>query len=435
MAFNYYRSTWCGPAAASKHNNKEIEACALVVATLRQKRRWGGSVVGHQTKRRDRISGDIRLNNDYFVERPLFNSEDFRRRFRMQRSLVLEIEDKISAANDFFKQRRDCAGVLGFSTRQKCTVALRMLAYGGPADFLDEGLRMGESTILKTVMEFATTIIEVFGDEFLRPPSESELEHILAVNDARGFPGMIGSIDCMHWQWANCPTSLAGMYKGHKGKPTVILEAVATKDLRIWHAFFGLPGSHNDINVLHRSPVFDDLAKGNTPAVDFTVNGNPYTLGYYLGDGIYPDWATIVKSVSGPVSNKQTVFAAQQEACRKDVERCFGVLQAKWKILHRPARLWNQTDLNTIMRACVILHNMVLEDERGVNLPNVHVSEWPGAANPPITPLRTVHGIDEYMEAYSLIQDKSTHQQLKLDLIDHMWQLYGSKSGPFAPSP
>jgi hypothetical protein len=151
----------------------------------------------------------------------------------MQQSLMLEIEDKVSAANNFFIQRRNIASVLGFSTRQKCIVALRMLAYGGPADFHDEGLRMGESTILKTDKEFASTIIEVFGDEFLRPPSESELQHILSMNEARGFPNMIESIDWMHWQWAKCHTAFAGMYKGHKGKPTMILEAVATQDLRI----------------------------------------------------------------------------------------------------------------------------------------------------------------------------------------------------------
>jgi hypothetical protein len=46
-----------------------------------------------------------------------------------------------------------------------------MLAYGGAADFHDEGLRMDESTVLKTVKEFASTTIKVFGDEFLRPPS------------------------------------------------------------------------------------------------------------------------------------------------------------------------------------------------------------------------------------------------------------------------
>ncbi|PUZ77821.1 hypothetical protein GQ55_1G404000 [Panicum hallii var. hallii] len=78
MAFNYYQRTWCGSAAATT-NYDEIEACAVVVSTLRKKRRWGGSVVGHKTKNRDRIGGNIQLNNDYFIERPLFNAEEFRR--------------------------------------------------------------------------------------------------------------------------------------------------------------------------------------------------------------------------------------------------------------------------------------------------------------------------------------------------------------------
>lgn len=43
---------------------------------------------------------------------------------------------------------------------------------------------------------------------------------------------------------------------------------------------------------------------------------------------------------------------------------------------------------------------MVLENERGVDLSNVHVSEWPGSAIPPITPLRAVSGIEEFIEAH-----------------------------------
>jgi hypothetical protein len=311
---------------------------------------------------------------------------DMLNRFRMCKSLFLKIVDEMKSANDKFVQKRDAAGKQGFSAKQKCTIAIKMLAFGSIADAHDDGIRMGESTIFECLTKFVKTVTAVFGPEFLRPPNETELEHILAVNKARGFPGMMGSIDCMHWEWERCPTALAGMYKGHKGKPTIILEAVATQDLRIWHAYFGLPGSHNDINVLQRSPVFDDVADGNAPPVDFSVNGNTYSLGYYLADGIYPEWATLVKSISAPISNKQKVFAAQQEACRKDVERAFGVLQAKWEILHGPARLWKQKTLNSIMRACVILHNVVIDDERGLDLPIVQRSEWLGADNPP--PLR-----------------------------------------------
>ena len=233
----------------------------------------------------------------------------------MRQELFLRIVDEVTAKNSFFKQRRNAVGQLGFSALHKCTVALNMLAYGGPADELDAHSKMGESTVLETLKEFVMTVSKVFGKEYLRPPRSEEIEHILSINLARGFPGMICSIDCMHWEWSNCPTGWQGMYRGHKGKPTLILEAVATQDLRIWHAYFGLPGSHNDINVLHRSNVFDDLANGRAPSVDFHVNDNIYSLGYYLADGIYPDWATLVKSIPMPISNKQKVFSEQQESC------------------------------------------------------------------------------------------------------------------------
>jgi hypothetical protein len=177
------------------------------------------------------------------------------------------------------------------------------------------------------------------------------------------------------------------MYRGHKGKPTLILEAVATEDLRIWHAYFGLPGSHNDINVLHRSNVFDNLANGRAPSVEFHVNDNIYSLGYYLADAIYPDWATLVKSIPLPVSNKQKVFSEQQESCLKDGERellvsyrlsgksCIGQLVYGIKKV-----------LNSIMCACVILHNMVVEDECGVQLPNVHMWMLYGQCSGPFGP-------------------------------------------------
>jgi len=158
--------------------------------------------------------------------------------------------------------------------------------------------------------------------------------------EKRGFPGMLGSIDCMHWKWKNCPTSWQGMYSGHIHEPTSILEAVALYDLWIWHAFFGLLGSHNDINMLDRSFLFSDLAQGRAPPVNYTINNHNYTMGYYLVDGIYPQWATFVKTISSSQGNRRKHFAAAQESARKDVERAFGVLQARFAIVRGPARFF-----------------------------------------------------------------------------------------------
>ncbi|XP_010474135.1 PREDICTED: uncharacterized protein LOC104753604 [Camelina sativa] len=148
---------------------------------------------------------------------------------------------------------------------------------------------------------------------------------------------MVGSIDCMHWEWKNCPTPWKGQYSRGSRKPTIVLEAVASQDLWIWHAFFGPPGTLNDINVLERSSVFDDILEDRAPRVTYVVNGRQYNMAYYLTDGTYPNWATFIQSITLLRGRKAKLFAQFQEACRKDVERAFGVLQARFAIVKNPA--------------------------------------------------------------------------------------------------
>ena len=54
-----------------------------------------------------------------------------------------------------------------------------------------------------------------------------------------------------------------------------MLEAVVSHDLWFWHAYFGLAGSNNEINVLHQSPIFDDVYDGIEPECPFQVNTSP----------------------------------------------------------------------------------------------------------------------------------------------------------------
>lgn len=174
------------------------------------------------------------------------------------------IREGVVAYDPYFECKEDALGKLGFSSYQKCTAAIRMLAYGIPGDLVDEYVRMSESTCLLSMYSFCKAVMAVFGPEYLREPTAADTERLLAINADRGFPGMLGSIDCMHWKWKNCPFAWQGRYKGHVKGATVILEAVASQDLWIWHYFFGMPGSHNDINVLQRSSVFARLAEGHS---------------------------------------------------------------------------------------------------------------------------------------------------------------------------
>ena len=75
---------------------------------------------------------------------------------------------------------------------------MRMLAYGVAADAVDDYVRISESTSIESLRRFVRAVIKIFKDEYLRAPNSEDIQRLLAEGEAHGFPGMLGSIDCMH---------------------------------------------------------------------------------------------------------------------------------------------------------------------------------------------------------------------------------------------
>jgi Plant transposon protein len=93
---------------------------------------------------------------------------------------------------------------------------------------------------------------------------------------------------------------------------------------------------------------------------------------------MYPKWPAFLHSSSHPISEKEEFFGKAQEATRKDVEKAFGVLNAKRRIISYPSRYWSKTFMKDIMACCVILHNMnveLREQDCGENLEAHHGSK------------------------------------------------------------
>ena len=192
---------------------EEDETISMLLAWRANKKpKIGGSVFGRQKLWRERIEGHNKLMRMYFNDDATFPESYFRRRFRMSKDLFKKIAGKVAKYDRFFEQRRNAAGELGHSTYQKITAALRMLAYGIPADLIDDHLAMGESTAIMCVKRFVVAIVQVFGATYLRAPNAEDTARLLEENAARGFPGMLGSIDCMHWSWKNCPVAWHGQF-------------------------------------------------------------------------------------------------------------------------------------------------------------------------------------------------------------------------------
>lgn len=192
-----------------------------------------GSIPGHIVINRDREGAHARLYNDYFADNPLYNEAMFRRKFRMSRSLLVRIVDAVKEHDDYFVQRRDATGRTGLSPLQKVTSAIHVLTRGLLPDANDEYVKLSESSAIKSLKRFCSAIIEIFSTQYLRAPTSSDIARLLYIGEQHGFPGMLGSLGCMHWKWQNCPTGWSSSRSGRSGNPTIILEAIADYDLWI----------------------------------------------------------------------------------------------------------------------------------------------------------------------------------------------------------
>lgn len=198
---------------------------------------------------------------------------------------------------------------------------------------------------------------------------------------------MFASFDCMIYIWKNYLVVWQGLYGDKDGNRSIILEAVASQNLHSWHIYFGLLKSNN------------------------------YKRYYLLTDGIYPKWACFIQTIHATQDEKCIHYVSSQEAVQKDVEWCFGVLQAHFVIILNPCRQWDIQCIRDVMFTCYILHNMIIEDEEGLGL------DLPCNLGTRRVPLQCDPGYEQLAAGTFEVEDRDTHYLLWGDLIEHLWTI------------
>ncbi|XP_004295938.1 PREDICTED: uncharacterized protein LOC101298406 [Fragaria vesca subsp. vesca] len=165
-----------------------------------EERQWGGSSKGRTYNARDRELMDQRLKAQYFTDPCRYEPNIFRRRYRMQPWVFDRMIHDVANYDSYFVQKRDATGRVSLSTEQKLTCAIRQLAYGITADFFDDYMDIAKSTAIEILEHFTRAIWNVYHEQYLHRPTPADLRRLLDKAADRGFPGMIGSLDCMHWR-------------------------------------------------------------------------------------------------------------------------------------------------------------------------------------------------------------------------------------------
>jgi hypothetical protein len=219
--------------------------------------------------------------------------------------------------------------------------------------------------------EFDKAMRTIYMKEFLRLPTATDLKNIVKLHKAvHSLDGMIGSLDCTHTFWKNCPKAWQGLYKGKESKPSIVMESIADYFLFLWHASYRYTGTLNDNTILHLSPFMDRLLDGTFHEVEaeaalvpFLIKVEQFNEVFVLvDDGIYPSYSRFSRGIKVPATREEKQYTLWQEGARKDVERAFGVIKNTWQFLDRLILLHDLTDISNRAVSCLLLHNILVTD-------------------------------------------------------------------------
>ncbi|KAK1663525.1 hypothetical protein QYE76_051684 [Lolium multiflorum] len=152
---------------------------------------------------------------------------------------------------------------------------------------------------------------------------------------------------------------------------------------------------------------------------DDATHANNFRRQYMMSKGLFMNILHGIREFDPYFKLKHDI-----EACRKDFERAFGVLQAQFAIVRYPALRWPHDQMWEVVQTCVIMHNMIIEDDRK-NQVRRHVG--PNECWDPLAEVDHVVPPDfgDFLTIHAKTRDNNVHEQLQNDLVEHMWRAKG----------
>jgi hypothetical protein len=139
---------------------------------------------------------------------------------------------------------------------------------------------MRKSICVHSMYMFCQTVFELFGNVYLRESNMKDTQRLLSMNEKR-VSRNVWKHRLHILEVKELTFCMAGQYLGHVEDCTSYLRTLPAKTYEFCVLFFGMAGSHNNLNVLQRSPIFAWLLEGDALSMNYKVLGHPYNMGYY----------------------------------------------------------------------------------------------------------------------------------------------------------
>ena len=91
-----------------------------------------------------------------------------------------------------------------------------------------------------------------------------------------------------------------------------------------------------------------------------------------LCDSGYHKWQETMCAMKHPTSVNEARFSSRCESVRKIIERVFGMLKKRFRILRLPMLVKDMAEVEDIVKVCCVLHNMCLQVHEYTYIPTRH---------------------------------------------------------------
>ena len=229
--------------------------------------------------------------------------------------------------------------------------------------FSEQSFRLFGLAFLKIMAEHLAPI------HIKKPRTVEELEQINAQYSERGFPGACGSMDGVQIYWEACPYRLKYSFTGKETKPTVGFNCTVDHNLRFLYVGDLFAGRFNDKTKLLYDEYIQELRTGKFKDFAYTMkdkNGNQFTETgpYVINDNGYHYWSQCMCPSKHTAVPHLALLSKHLESTRKDVERTFGIMKKRFRILKFPLLLTDVTDIKNLFLTCATLHKMLLKFDK-----------------------------------------------------------------------
>ena len=326
-----------------------------------------------------------------FMQRNLtdLNSRDGKN-FRLRFTVPFQVFQQLLVyAEAWFPQKEyDVCGRETTPIFLKLLGTLRMLGKGCSWDLLYELSGVSAEVHRRWTHKF----LEKFSNELYPvyvhgPRNAGELAQVTNLYAVSGFPGCVGSTDCVHIRWDMCPAPWVSNFRnGKHSYASIAYEMTVDHTKRFQSTTIGHYGTTSDKTIVK----FDGFVTEVKTKEFFTeaefklqVDKNKWITEkgvYLLVDGGYHKWRIMQCPLKHTVKEDETRWSEFAESVRKDVECSFGILKKRYQILKNAMTWQYKSDIDNAVFSCVILHNMLHEydgyDERWeAEILNTHYDE------------------------------------------------------------